>query len=208
MTSWSISGLRLGVAAVCLMLVGCSVLFIPNPSDLQLTGLEVIDLRNQPDASILGGSPEPRRGLVIRFTTSIDLVRFAHRHENSLDPVASLCATSAHNRQKVLFTLLDVFDALGRVASRQGPGGAGEPLGVPANATGRYDYYAYLVLASTVAFRGAQSRDIYIAYDLERDPRDVCFRLQGGNILGADFTTNTIVIPAATIRAALDRAAP
>jgi hypothetical protein len=46
----------------------------------------------------------------------------------------------------------------------------------------------------------------FIAYDLRRDPSDLCVQLGGGNMLGLGYRSNTIRIPAATIRAALDRA--
>lgn len=48
----------------------------------------------------------------------------------------------------------------------------------------------------------------YHAFDLRHEPRDVCFTLRGGVYLELGYKSNTIVIPSAMIKTALDDRPP
>lgn len=39
----------------------------------------------------------------------------------------------------------------------------------------------------------------YEPYDFTRDPRELCLRIGGGNMLGGHFVSNTAVVPSAEI---------
>jgi hypothetical protein len=61
--------------------------------------------------------------------------------------------------------------------------------------------HSYLDITRPDGGRGAGP-----AYDLRQSNEDLCLDIVGGAMLAAHYRSNTIRIPAAAIRAALDRA--
>lgn len=100
----------------------------------------------------------------------------------------------------MLWVRKPVHDAAGEIEWRRD-----HPVGAPPDAEGWYTYCVFLMLSNTVSFKMIQFPGFYVTYDLELYREDVCFALRGGNILGAGYVSNVIHIPAAAIRAALDR---
>jgi hypothetical protein len=66
-----------------------------------------------------------------------------------------------------------------------------------------HTYYTFLWVARSGGHPG--DRPVYEAFDLRRDPEDVCFRLVGGEYRAFGYYSNTVTIPKALIARALNQ---
>jgi hypothetical protein len=66
-----------------------------------------------------------------------------------------------------------------------------------------YVYHVYFDYKSRDQISDATKKIEIRAYDLSKEPRDVCLRFAGGVMFGGGFVSNTVIIPKESIRRAL-----
>jgi len=123
--------------------------------------------------------------LVITLAFDQDLIKYAHRFQFSVSSTITFCRNGSLNPGKELFYSHYVYDRSGIAdgfrTEKQKPG----------TLVG-YDLY--------VSVRPPHVSDFQ--YDLNRNPEDICIRLQGGN-MERSFKSDILVVPKASIFRAL-----
>lgn len=169
----------------------CALMGGPDLRDLKFVSVKVIDPRSPADAAIDNANPwHDRASLVVSFTAEQDLFGYVKQHEYSIGNDASFCRGNEIDSLRPTQNDPYVFDARGKLDAYRGDV-SGSPASEPI-------YHIYIAI-----------RPIHLAgqsvfeYDLQHAPEDVCVRLSGGNMLGGKFISNVIVVPKASIMAAL-----
>jgi hypothetical protein len=146
-----------------------------------------------------GGRPIRLDALRVTFTAERNLARFVEEYGYPVGTEAGLCAGDAVDQENRLW------------AGFLSDANTGHSLGFkrpsPEDLAGEQRVYQFFVDVHTDAARlharyGTPPPFRYRDHDLRRDPRDICFKLGGGDMMGY-FGSNTVRIPAAAIRAAL-----
>ena len=165
------------------------------PDDLTFVSVEAVDWHDE--AELLGHGTEKQHRLMLKttFASATDLVQFVQRHSYSLGAGASFCDQSEERVSLAYPPIywhgahLNPYDQNAAELSRD-----------PDSAS--IAYYVYLAAES-------RERPWHIspgpsrAFDLRKDPRDVCLYVSGGNMSGFGYKSNFVVLPASEIAAAL-----
>jgi hypothetical protein len=144
----------------------------------------------KPLLNFIGRRNEPL--MAIEFSTGEDLIAFAQDRDSMLRGKVFFC-----ENEKALRIEGDqhVYDRKGAIGSERNP-----PTDSFTPFLGRHSYVvAVRTKVEVPAEPGA------IPYDLQRDPRDLCLILRGGNVIGRTIASNVLTIPNATVRAALGK---
>ena len=192
-------------AVLCLCasaaLGGCATQFT---DDVELRSVEAVYLEGDagwsyegwiPDAGGLTKNPphsnDPRTlRLKVTFATSINLPRFTKDKGHSLRIDEHFCDSPDED---LLMTASSVYvpEQKGRpTLSWWAEQKVDPPL-------------EYFFLLDIKGAREETRHFTYHAFDLRNEPRDVCFILRGGAYLKLGYKSNTVVIPAARMKAAL-----
>lgn len=182
--------------AAALLLTGCMALVPPRITDLQWTGL---GLREAPPVEGMLDQSVPRLILVVLVRTRWNLAALWRDREMSAVASKRFCSTDFPSTAQ----LTGSFDQDENFL----PLDIGPPADAPAPRPNQHHYaveilaHSYLTIDRLEGGRGAGP-----PYDLRQGEEDLCLQIVGGSILGASYRSNTIRIPAAAIRAALDAA--
>ena len=199
--------MRVAILSAAIALAGCGIL-IPDVHDLRVVALRRSGIDG--GAAVSGRTHgQPGAAAVLILATGSDLVLLSQRHGTTVDAEAWACdarPAAAVGRQR-LSVLSEVEDGNGPVAFRpeRSPPPASPPTAAAAER--RYSLLLFLERQRPRAPLGAGDADSYPAYDLLREPQDICLRLRGGSMLGGTWSSNTVRITADELRAALAGAA-
>ena len=180
------------VALFCLALTGCGYI-----GDLALRSVEAVDHYDRME--ILKPSNDVvahETVLRVEFTSRTDLAKYTDRGDYNLGAWADFCKPVDRPHQ-IFMSFLNVYWRGLEIH------GNGHPVGVNGEGTGEpIIYYTFLSVARNSV---TPSNPPEIAFDLRKQPEDVCFRLRGGNEAGG-FSSNSVTIPKAVIEKALQNA--
>ena len=183
-----------------LILTGCGpfggCMFMTN-HELQITNVDAPKIIKPGDASDGWSKPEwssHSAQIAIGFSTNLDLWDFAQSEDYHVAIKATACADHKLDLTRELQSSVYAYTKSGGFYSFDNK---------PPPDRGRYRIYF-----SVTRFPTASDTPQTFRYDLAANPVDVCYQLLGGNMLGGDFYSNTVVIPATSIRSALLEAAP
>jgi hypothetical protein len=189
---------------LALAATGCAGIIVPDIHDLELAGLEAVTAPGPAERADKLESENFYPALIISVATATDLVWFSDRHGVTVFSEVTPCDTPGEYWALASF---GAYDRYGRLSSYN-RWRDGTPV-EPPDARGRHAYRSLLKLrdgADNSRTWDPPTRTGRPAYDLREAPVDLCFHLRGGNMLMAHYVSNTVRIPAAMIRAALDRA--
>jgi hypothetical protein len=187
-----------------------------NIRDLRLESVSPIAGRELPPVSVIGHDPRRFGGVVAEFSSARDLRRQIARFQGSFFAVVERCAGRTHIDDPPMERswishgkFLDeqgVLAEAGRILSSERD--LGPAAGVPRN--GRFFFLLPIHLEGYVREQissnsGWSSRRVF-EQDLLRAPDDLCVFARGFAYFQGIWRSNTVVIPFAAIRAALDSA--
>jgi hypothetical protein len=153
-------------------------------------------------------------GIVAEFSSERDMRRMAGRSSTSFQSLVEPCAGRSHTEDTfypaVGFSSGDFFDEFGYIsdAGQFVPSSWREvspPVGVPRD--GRFFVKLPISLRAFVSVRdeyGQLSSERKPELDLPLAPDDLCVLARGAPMIWLPWRSNTVVIPFAAIRAALD----
>jgi hypothetical protein len=178
--------------------VACALLGGPDLRDVKLSRVEIVDLKDRADVVWLSNDQRPSRTLVmVSFTTDVDLLNYVRRYEYNIGTVVSLCNEETIDRSQELQRDPYVYDSAGQIDAYRKDDSSGR------GAQSTAGIYHLFLDARPIALAGRS--DIF-AYDLQLSPKDVCFQLRGGNMLGSKFVSNTAIVPKDMLVDAFSRA--
>ncbi len=187
---------------------GCA-LYEPHISDLALVSVEIVPARVLTTGKLRDSEPQ----IKITFSSEVDLVDIGQGKHFFSFPVyqeTTLCKNFASGRGGEISIGGEVFWKGGGV-----------------NGSNTYysheDYSAelfrkfypefkeqklkYYEAFSSIRHVMGVPHPIKVAFDLERQPEDLCLAVHGGDMLGATYRSNTVVVPKAAIAEAFREAA-
>lgn len=194
----------LATAALVLVLPACAVIST-EVRDLRVVGIERVDpLAVSALRDGVRGALVRTPAAAITVSTRTDLLRLHLRHGVTVRADASLCRTSRLEPDRSVYVDPRVRDAAGPLDGRAVPASS-----LPADLPGDRAYLVLLLLVETdeSVVEGRGDGKTPAAYDLLREPQDICLRLRGGSMLGGTWSSNTVRITADELRAALAGAA-
>jgi hypothetical protein len=187
-----------------------------NIHDLRLESVSPIAERELPPVSLIGYEIRRSGGVVAEFSSARDLRRQIARFEGSFIAVLQRCAGRTHIQEAPMERswishgkFLDEQGVLADAGSiRSGEQGRARAAGVPRN--GRFFFLLPIHLEGYVTERptnisGMVTRRVF-EQDLLRAPDDLCVFVRSTTYFQGRWRSNTVVIPFAAIRAALDSA--
>lgn len=186
-------------AAVCVLAAGvgasaCAALGRAALDDLTFSSAAVVDLKDQANIVWLSKQARPSRPMAaLSFSARTDLTAFAHQHEYNFSNVVTVCNQGKIDETKELQNDAYVYDDDGTVDAYQ-------KKEAPGAQPKTYHVYVYL---KPIALAGKTDA---FAYDLQHRPEELCIQLQGGNMLGSQFSSNVLVVPKEAIASAISRA--
>ncbi len=196
------------LAATSMPLTGCAI-FIPDVHDLRLLDVRPVE---QGAANIEAwGEPAHDRPVNyvigrIDLVTQSDVVGIVDASGLTFWTELTICETGATvPAYGVFYKGVELFDVgineeiRARYLERAGQHNPAEP----------FTYQVYFDPRSTrsqVKAPGLGQPDLYEPFDFTREPRDLCLRIGGGNMMGGYFKSNTIVVPKAALKNAFDSA--
>ena len=195
------SGPRLALGTIVLA-SGCT----SYPNDMRLVSVTAVDGKTDPRIPYYLIIPRPTDPVLkVTFRSTFDLLPRAR--ETTISVVANFCRSEY--RQPDLpgypasgFDTGGVF-ASGRHSTDWRDVGLNGDKPLPRDADGRITYDAYLTTISRAEDYSHSPPEQ--AWDLTDHPHDVCFKVRGHEMTSVFQSSNTIRIPEAAIRAALDR---
>jgi hypothetical protein len=194
------------LASASRLLTGCA-LFIPDVQDLRLVDVQPVE-HGTADVKLLGEpahDPPPNYVIArIDIVTQSNLAAFADASELTLWAELKICQAGAtvHN-YGISYADVELFDVAFNKETRLRylDHAAEHKPAVP------YIYQAYFDPRSARSQAKAPELgqpDLYEPYDFAREPRDLCLRIGGGNMLGGHFESNTVVVPSAALKRAFN----
>jgi hypothetical protein len=200
---------RLGAIIFSLIVPGGCALYEPHISDLALVSVEIVPPRVLESTGALRDR-EPQ--VKITFSSSanlVDIPQGGHFFWFLVYPKITICKNeNIYDDREINFESA-VFWQRGDV---NGP-----------NTYFDDDYSIDMLRKLYPAFRSQELKyyavfapirhvlgvphPIEFAFDLERQPEDLCFAVYGGDMLGATYQSNTVVVPKAAIAEAFREAA-
>jgi hypothetical protein len=209
-----VNALERTLLLVALMIVAACASDI---DDLRLESVRPIEAVELPPTLALGVDPRRFGGIVAEFSTEQDLRAHAARSSASFRAYVERCAGRTHIEDTMFPRLWisrgDFSDDLGVLAEAGRPIGT-DPLRVgPVAGVPREGRFFVLLPIHLMAFAWERQNDNSgwtIRRVAERDvlqaPDDLCVFARGASYLEPVWRSNTVVIPFAAIRAALDAA--
>lgn len=165
--------------AICMSLVACGIIPISAPKNLNIVSLRIganppIKDVGKPEKTSLPGT------IAVEFTTTTDLISY-HVNSTTVHAVASFCTPSNGVSPSTVpyidpyvYWLDTAIDGLPQPDSR---------------------YLMFLAEKQAPSFTYRVFIDLKgPGYDLEKEPRDICIKLTGGNELSMIFTSKTLVL--------------
>jgi hypothetical protein len=164
----------------CLSATGCIVISPAGPHDLALVSVTLVDYRDATEIRKIGGGYDhpPPLLLKVEFSSTTDVMELAHQHGFSVYGDAVLCPPDGTSVRILGF-----------------PGVFWSKLQVQP--------YSFAALPCNECRRGNHPKlyHIYIpvwqiehppydSYDLSEHPKNICFHLGGGDMLGRYFLSN------------------
>ena len=196
---------RLATLALACLLAACGV---PDVTDLRLDGLSPPHIaRITPYFS----SPRPsdvRPAIIVELSTASNLRILAIDHASAAYVYIVTCQGRTHipDSERNVDFVVDgrLQDTLGVVDDSLQPRAEW-----PQPIDGRYRYTVAINLRQQGREERSEGRVTFsrAEFDLMRDPVDLCLWIDTSNF-GPRWRSNTVVIPAAAIRAAIDAAQP
>ena len=186
-----------------------------NVNDVRLESIRPIAAMQFPNSGDSGDDPRRFGGVVAEFSSAWDWRRQVARFGLSFFAVVERCAGRTHiddpSRPRQWISHGQFVDELGTLA-QAGRGSSGDPrrlspvAGVPRN--GRFYFLLPIHLEGYATERpnnllGWETRRLP-DLDLPRAPDDLCVFARGWTVPDGIWSSNTVVIPYADIRAALD----
>ena len=182
------------------LLAGCVA--YNTPDDLAFSRAELVDWQDRDEL------PEPERGekfarplLKVDFVSSTNLAQFLMDRGAHGSFTAWFCDT------RLGWTLVGLPTVGKDPLGLSGVFWRGEDVTVPFEIAGRIaatpkpiNYYAFLDVVRRPRLPSSPPRQ---PYDLQQNPRDICFVVSGGNMAGLGYQSNIVVIPKEAIEAAL-----
>ncbi len=174
----------------------CAACVSTSASDVALQSVEVVDLQQQSELHPPTLQyPKPTHLLKVTFATMNNLAQYARANEFTVGNQTYFC-----DEQRDDDNLANPYvyaDGVNldeyAVGSRPPPEGRGP-----------WTYYIFIYVQRErpreSAFAGKPPLE---AYDLRQAPKDVCFQLRGGDMLGFSHRSNVVKIPREAIAAAL-----
>ena len=180
------------IFALCLCSYGVS--YASEPRDLSLQSVQVVNLQDQVVAHqpITVEKFPQAQGLMVTFSTAVDLYTFAHRHDYSLFVDSSVCAGNKLDSSKKISLIGYVYNRNGIIDPQNYANKGADEEGIKT--------YEIFLFMRTV--ENASNTDKF-NYNLLTTPEDLCFRLGGGNMLGGTFKSNVVLIPKEAIEHAI-----
>jgi hypothetical protein len=183
------------IACVLAQLTACALFEGADFADLKFISIQVVDQNGPPDRR--GADEQLIRGrpyLAIRVSTEQDLGEYAKQHEFNITNSVAACKGNQLDQKIELQNDPYVYDSYGKVDAFRStpPKAAGERQG-------RSTYVIYAAVQATPL----AGRDVFL-YDLQKNPQDICFQLQGGNMSGGTFVSNVVSIPKVALIEALE----
>jgi hypothetical protein len=136
---------------------------------------------------------DARPAIRIEFTMTGNLQKIATKSEFHIGVDASFCSNGEYDERRSISAFPALHDSLGEVDAYRG-----DPTKGPATGP-QGSYFFYVETLSRYTPRAVRSTTT----DFATNTRDVCFFVRGGNILGTAFRSNTVVVPAAALAAAI-----
>lgn len=192
----------LALVALSLLLSGCALPFLaPAIWITETRPPRVIDAWDVPALAREFGSstPRPHHLLVVEFETRQDLREYFARYPSLLQLRASLCRDGSYDSTRRVSDR-DVRDPAGYDIPYESALSSDAPL---------REARAYFYLdtrAPRIGATDARDPNVVHGHDLRRDRDDICFVLRTVTKAIPGRTSNSVRIPYADIRAALDAA--
>lgn len=187
-----------------------------NIEDMRLERLTPVTATNAPPPRYPGDDFGQFGGIIAEFSSARDMRRQTAWSETNLYPVVARCAGRTHlddhQRHEGQIGSGDFFDDFGVLADagRYPEVDAGRMAPTEGERrNGRFFFRMQIHMTTYARRRPSAIMDptsIFIYHDLRRDQDDLCIYARGGHFLGFIWLSNTVVIPYAAIREALDSA--
>jgi hypothetical protein len=196
---------RLVPLALACLLAACGV---PDVTDLRLDGLSPPHIARITPYFYSPGPDDFRPAIVVELSTARNLRILAIDHASSAGPYVVTCRGRTHipDRERNVDVVVRsrLQDTLGVVDDSLQPRAAW-----PQPIDGRYRYTVAIALRQQGREERSEGRVTFsrAELDLMRDPVDLCLWIDTSNF-GPRWRSNTVVIPAAAIRTAIDAAQP
>jgi len=162
----------------CLLLCACAAPVM----NVALVSVAAFDGKSGAEA----GRAFNRPYLKVQFTTDHDLRDYAIREAAVLSAHVDFCSSISRSGRSRLQYSPDIYDSRGVVNAYS------------LSPSPRQNYSVYVSVASMPL-----PDQPYTPYDLRQSPVDICFLLNAESALSYPVASNTIVIPAAQVAAAL-----
>jgi hypothetical protein len=181
------------ILLAALGLSACALLSVFGPSHLPGVSIAKVETVRAPwgywrsTARFGGDDRREEELLVLTLSSQRSLRDFSRRYDYTIHNLAAFCRAGEPDETLRLRHDPYVYDSKGEyVDFRRAP--------EPPDPT-------YRIFIAVRSILRAQ-RDTY-QYDLRRTPEDVCIRIRGGNMVGGSYKSDVLVIPAASVTAAL-----
>jgi hypothetical protein len=198
----------IGMAALACLLAGC-VLFVPAIDEIRLVDVQSVEAGalDLHDGREDQWPKRPAKGVIgkIIVVTKSDLHDMAERYELNIWRELTICDSGATVDSRVSVYYEGVRVEYGRkdaeiqklYRARAAAHAGNDP----------YTYEIYFQPRSNFKVtKGPGHPWHYDPYDFIREPRDLCLRIGGGNMLGGNFVSNTVVIPSSDLKRAFQNA--
>jgi len=173
----------------CIGVASCAIIGDLRPLELKLGPVTVLDAGDPASApSLVHDSLRVRPLLVVNFSADRDLSKVTNDNGYHIVNDASFCHDGEFDASQRLLSDPYVFDKSGEVDARI----------AFREATSPRSYTIYVATKSILVGNGSE-------YDLKRNPRDVCIKLRGRNMLGGGFASNVLLVPKAIIASAFSQ---
>ncbi len=172
---------RFLLGLICVAISACGIAG-GGPLNLQVISVEMASASSHPPELHPMDLRLTTPSLVVVFSSEQDLVEYAKDHEFNIGNDTSFCRDGAFDTLQPLQGNPYVFDDFGKVdAFQRERSRSSHPA--------PYFYRVFIRLKS-ISLAGQK----IAPYDLAANPADICLRIRGGNMSGAKFTSNTIVV--------------
>jgi hypothetical protein len=181
-----LSIIYVGATLLCGTLQACAY-FVSDVRDLRLGAVSTANLQDQPEIIWYGGNPRPPIDLLrIEFLSSVDLMKRAHAHEFNIGTKIWFCDDGPEKFRFGIGHFPELYVGNSLVSSTALDKSE-------ANKSDEFLYHLYFQVARKASLNGL--RQIEPAYDLRTNPRDLCFTIHGGNMIGGSFDSIVLKIP-------------
>lgn len=171
------------ISILTILLSSCAVIGSRDLNDLSLVSIQRTNLQDHPEITWLSNSPRPSEPLIeILVETSTNLANLAIDYEYNVFPSASTCEHNNSSAPEKIQIIHEIYDSIGPIDSK-----------TPRNHQNKgkkitYHIFAYARSIKTIGYFETKQ------YNLINNPSDICIKINGGNMLKREFTSNTIYV--------------